>query len=207
MAYASDVMQTEIRPDGFALVANGKDGQLVASWTNGTSYTGNDEIFVFSSAGALLGMFTATVGSGVINGLTTGTTYTDVYACATSDGGNTLTAKSATASATPFDNELISITPNIGSIDGNTTVTIEATGGMTGATGATVNGVALTDFAVVDDTTVTGKTGAMTAGQGNAVVTTPLGTATLVGGFTAQSGSAPTKPILEIVISGKTGKI
>jgi len=81
-----------------------------------------------------------------------------------------------------------SITPSIGSVNGLTDITITGIG-LTGATGATVKGVAVTDFTVVSDTSITAKTAAMTAGQGDVVVLHPSGNMTLTGGFTAQSGA------------------
>jgi len=63
-----------------------------------------------------------------------------------------------------------SINPTSGSTAGGTNVTITGTG-FTGATGATVGGVALTSFSVVNDTTITGTTGAHAAGAVNVAVT------------------------------------
>jgi hypothetical protein len=58
-----------------------------------------------------------------------------------------------------------SIAPNVGDYSGDTLVRIEGSGFTTGgtATGATVNGVALTSFLVLSDTVCIGVTGASTA--------------------------------------------
>lgn len=78
---------------------------------------------------------------------------------------------------------IASITPDTGAAAGGTAVTIEGTD-FTGATVVTVGGVALTSRVVVDDTTITGVTGAHAAGDEDVVVTTPAGSDTLVDGFT-----------------------
>ena len=83
-----------------------------------------------------------------------------------------------------------SIAPSSGTIAGGTAVTLTGTGFST-ATGATVGGVALTSFTVVDDTTITGTTGAHAAGAVDVVVTRPTGSDTLVGGFTFSSAFDP----------------
>jgi hypothetical protein len=83
-----------------------------------------------------------------------------------------------------------SVSPNVGSVDGGTEITITLpNGGATGKTAGTVKGVALTHFVVVSDTTITARTGAMTAGQGDVAITGIDGV--LTGGFTAQAANAP----------------
>jgi hypothetical protein len=74
---------------------------------------------------------------------------------------------------------ITSIRPDSGYPAGGTSVTLTGSG-FAGATGATVGGVALTSFVVVNDTTITGVTGAHAAGDTNVVV----GTGTLTNGFT-----------------------
>ena len=63
-----------------------------------------------------------------------------------------------------------SISPGSGSTAGGTSVTITGTGFL-GATGATVGGVALTSFSVVDATTITGVTGAHASGTVDVAIT------------------------------------
>ncbi|WP_423062806.1 IPT/TIG domain-containing protein [Candidiatus Paracoxiella cheracis] len=75
------------------------------------------------------------------------------------------------------------VNPNTGSTAGGTAVTITGTG-FTGATGATFDGVAATDFTVVNDTTITCTTPAHAAGSVNLAVTGPGGSGTLTDGFT-----------------------
>jgi lysophospholipase L1-like esterase len=78
-----------------------------------------------------------------------------------------------------------SISPNYaGRITAGVAVTITGSK-FTGATGATIGGVALTSFAVVNSTTITGVTGAITEDIHDVVVTGPEGTATLVDGYAA----------------------
>ncbi len=55
---------------------------------------------------------------------------------------------------------------------------------FTGATGATLGGVAVTSFVVVDDETATGVAGAHADGLVAAAVTSPNGTGTKAGAFT-----------------------
>lgn len=69
------------------------------------------------------------------------------------------------------------ISPAIGDINGGESVTITGTG-FTSATGATIGGVSLTSFTVVNDTTITGTTGSHAAGVVSTVVTGPGGTGT-----------------------------
>ena len=75
------------------------------------------------------------------------------------------------------------ISPNTGTASGGTSVSITVDD-STGATGATVGGVALTGFAIVDGTHVSGTTGAHAAGAVDVVVTNAEGSGTLAGGFT-----------------------
>ena len=86
--------------------------------------------------------------------------------------------------------DLVSISPSSGAAAGGTAVTLTGTG-FTGATGATVGGVALSSFTVVDDTSITGTTGMHGAGAVDVVVTGPGGSDTLVGGYTYSSAFDP----------------
>lgn len=76
-----------------------------------------------------------------------------------------------------------SIRPDSGTAAGGKAVTITGTG-FTSSTGATIGGVAITSFSVVNSTTITGVTGAHAAADLMDVVVTNGGTATLTGGYT-----------------------
>ena len=76
------------------------------------------------------------------------------------------------------------ISPTSGSVAGGTPITITGTN-FTGATGATINGVAVTSFVVVNPTTITAIAPAgVTGAAKNVVVTTPTGSATGTGLYT-----------------------
>ncbi len=75
-----------------------------------------------------------------------------------------------------------SITPDLGDVDGGIAVTITGSHFAT-ATGATIGGVAVTSFVVVNGSTITCKTPAKVAGVYDVAVTSPSGTGTLAGGF------------------------
>lgn len=76
-----------------------------------------------------------------------------------------------------------SIAPATGPAAGGTAVTITGTG-YTNATSATLGGVAITGFTVVNDTTITGTTAAHAAGAVDVVVVDPGGNGTLAAGYT-----------------------
>ena len=78
---------------------------------------------------------------------------------------------------------LSSIAPASGAGSGGTGVTLTGTN-LTGATGVTFDGAGATNVTVVNDTTVTADTPAHSAGAVDVVVLTPLGSATLAGGYT-----------------------
>jgi hypothetical protein len=77
------------------------------------------------------------------------------------------------------------INPAVGHVSGGTTVTITGRN-FTNATSANLGGLNLTNFTVVNDSTITGDTAARTAGVAvvDVNVIDPLGTGTLVNGFT-----------------------
>lgn len=75
-----------------------------------------------------------------------------------------------------------SISTDVGDTAGGVPVTITGTN-FTGATGATIGGVAITSFLVVNATTITGVTGAHALGLVNVVVQHANGNGTLVNGY------------------------
>eukprot|EP01037_Dinobryon_pediforme_P005920 gene5920-5989_t len=77
-----------------------------------------------------------------------------------------------------------SVSPNTGTLNGGTPITITGKN-FTGATGATINGVAVTSFVVVNPTTITAVAPAGTTGAAkNIVVSTSTGSATGTGLYT-----------------------
>jgi hypothetical protein len=79
--------------------------------------------------------------------------------------------------------DITSIEPTGGAAAGGTSVTITGKN-LLGATGATIGGVAITNFDVVDAYTITGNAGAHAAGAVDVVVQHPDGNATEVGAYT-----------------------
>ncbi|MFG1977017.1 IPT/TIG domain-containing protein [Nonomuraea fuscirosea] len=79
-----------------------------------------------------------------------------------------------------------SITPATGAAAGGTTVTIKGSNftPTVSASAVTFGGTNATDIKVVDDTTITCKTPAKTAGAYNVVVTSDAGAVTKTNGFT-----------------------
>lgn len=75
------------------------------------------------------------------------------------------------------------VTPSTGPAAGGTTLTLTGAN-FTGATSVTVGGIAATNLAVVNATTITVTTPAGSHGPAALVVTTPAGTATLPAAFT-----------------------
>jgi IPT/TIG domain-containing protein len=76
-----------------------------------------------------------------------------------------------------------SIAPATGAAAGSTPVTIKGTH-LAGATGASLGGVALTSFTVVNDTTITGVSGAHATGAVNVVINDDAGNVTATNAFT-----------------------
>lgn len=76
-----------------------------------------------------------------------------------------------------------SIAPATGTAAGGTPVTIKGTH-FAGVTGVTIGGNAVTSFARVNDTTITGVTAAHTAGAVNVVVADDAGNVTATNAFT-----------------------
>lgn len=77
---------------------------------------------------------------------------------------------------------ITSISPATGGAAGGTAVTITGVN-FDGASGAALGGVALTSFTVVNNTTITGVSGAHAAGTVNVTVTDDSGTLTLTNGY------------------------
>jgi IPT/TIG domain len=82
--------------------------------------------------------------------------------------------------------DVVSILPTSGPTAGGTSVVITGTD-FTGATAVTFGGVAAASFTVDSSTQITAVTPALTAGAKDVSVTTPYGTDTLVGAFTASA--------------------
>lgn len=82
--------------------------------------------------------------------------------------------------------DLVSILPATGPMAGGTSVVLTGTD-FTGATSVTFGGIAAASFVVNSATQITAVTPALTAGAKDASVTTPYGTDTLVGAFTASA--------------------
>jgi hypothetical protein len=78
---------------------------------------------------------------------------------------------------------VVSVTPATGAAAGSTDVTIKGTQ-FEGSTGATIGGVAVTNFEVVDHETITCTTGAHATGVVNVVITDDDGNITGTGKFT-----------------------
>jgi hypothetical protein len=76
-----------------------------------------------------------------------------------------------------------SISPASGTAAGGTVVTIKGTH-LSGTSGVTVGGNALTSFSVVNDTTIKGTTAAHTAGAVNVVIADDAGNVTATGAYT-----------------------
>lgn len=77
---------------------------------------------------------------------------------------------------------LASISPATGAAAGGTPVTLTGVN-FDGASGAALGGVALTSFVVVNNTTITGVSGAHAAATVNVTVTDDSGTLTLTNGY------------------------
>jgi uncharacterized membrane protein len=77
---------------------------------------------------------------------------------------------------------LESLSPATGPATPGTTITLTGVH-LTGTTSVTVGGAATTNVQVVSDTTVTARTAALPIGPCDVILTTPGGTATLVGGY------------------------
>ncbi len=154
--------------------------------------------------------------SNFVQNVTTGNTFTNVPGPTITFGSfhydvSYLGTSSSLTGGSDFVLErptLTSVSPNSGSSAGGTAITIDGTGFLS-ATGATVGGAALTNFTVVNDTTITGTTSAGGAGLDDVVVITAAGNATLSNGFTfvaAPAGAPPVTPAAtgNVVINDET---
>lgn len=86
------------------------------------------------------------------------------------------------------------ILPNTGPTPGGTAVTITGSG-LTGTTGVTFGGIAATNVAVVNPTSITCNVPAHALGSVDVVATGPYGTVTLAAGFTYQIGLTSLAPV------------
>ena len=111
-------------------------------------------------------------GDGVVNGVDLAQVLADWGACA--NAGLSIS----------------SVSPSFGSAAGGTAITI-AGKNFTGATSVMIGGITATSFVVVSATTITAVSPIGSAGAKDVVVTTPAGTATLIGGFVLIAGSCP----------------
>ena len=111
-------------------------------------------------------------GDGVVNGVDLAQVLADWGACA--NAGLSIS----------------SVSPSFGSAAGGTAITI-AGKNFTGATSVIIGGIPATSFVVVSATSITAVSPIGSAGAKDVVVTTPAGTATLVGGFVLIAGSCP----------------
>ena len=92
----------------------------------------------------------------------------------------------------PLDPPTISsVSPNTGSVDGGTVITITGTN-LSGATSVTIGGAPGTNVVAVSSTTVTAVTPAGSVGSSSVAVTSPQGTATAANAFTYFSVTVPT---------------
>jgi hypothetical protein len=93
------------------------------------------------------------------------------------------TVSQATIDALFADATVTSVSPATGPAAGGTDITITGTN-FAGATAVALGGVAATLVVVVDETTITCRTGAHAAGAVNVVVTDDSGAKTLTNGYT-----------------------
>ena len=111
-------------------------------------------------------------GDGLVNGVDLAQVLTDWGACA--NAGLSIS----------------SVSPSFGSAAGGTAMTIVGRN-FTGATSVKIGGIAATSFVVASATSITAVSPIGSAGAKDVLVTTPAGTATLVGGFVLIAGSCP----------------
>jgi hypothetical protein len=161
---------------------------ITAPVTSFTASTGNIASVAGAGAGATYnwsitnGTITAGTGttgitftSGAVGTLTLQVTVTTSASCAST--------KSASVTVAPVVT-VTSVSPNNGTINGNTAVTITGTAFQSGAN-VTFGGSAATKLVVVNATSITAKTPAHTAGAVNVIVTnTDASTGTLTSGYT-----------------------
>ncbi|MEW6127530.1 MAG: IPT/TIG domain-containing protein [Acidobacteriota bacterium] len=129
-------------------------------------------------------------------------TYLNSSPGALRDDNTILPETGVPPAATPTIN---SVTPNSGSSDGGTAITISGTNFVNGAT-VTLGGTAATNVSVLSSTTINATTPAHAAGIVNLVVTNPDNqSATLTNGFTYNAPPAPAPTITGI--SPNTGTV
>ncbi len=190
-------------PKDVAVTTAGGSGTLTSAFTYLAAPTVSE---ITPNSGPLAGATTVTIsGSGFVSG---GTTVTIGGAAATGVvvlSASSLTAVTPAGTAGPrnvvvttaggsgtlesgFEYLLApavrSVAPEAGPLAGGTTVTVNGSGFVTGATAVTIGGVAATAVVVTNGNWLTAVTPAGSAGPKDVVVTTPGGSATLAGGFT-----------------------
>ena len=127
------------------------------------------------------------VGSTTINATAPSHASGPVNVVVTNPGGQAATLTNGYNYASLPAPTVSSITPNSGTTAGGTSVTINGTNFNSGAT-VSIGGIAATNVAVVNSTTITALTPAHTAGTVNVSVTNPdAQSATLTSGFTYTS--------------------
>lgn len=126
-----------------------------------------------------------------VTGLTNGTAYT--FVTTATNGGGTSAGSTATTAVTPHVDPTISaIAPSSGSILGGTTLTINGTGFLAGAS-VNVGGASCAPVTLVSSTQITCVTPAGSLGAANVEVTNvDTGTTASTGAFTYNAISTPT---------------
>ena len=193
---------------GFEAAGNGGDGGIVIVYypditvtsldvdvggiNGGTNVTITGDGFT-DATGATFGGVAAT--SFVVVNDTTITCTTPAHAAGAVDVAvaNPVRDGTLTDGFTYYDAPSVSsVGPAFDDVDGGADVTITGTG-FTGATSATLRGVAITSFTVVNDTTITGVAGASeNAGSGDVQVFNPVFNGLLEDGWTYYPVPAPT---------------
>lgn len=140
----------------------------------GSNFTGSTGVTFGGTAGTAFSV----VSDGQIQVTTPAKTAGAYNVVVTDPGGNATLTNGFTYGAA-----ITSLSPNTGSINGNTSVTITGIN-LTGSTGVTFGGTAALSFTVVSDTQITAVTPAHAAGAVNVVVANPGGNATATNGFT-----------------------